>query len=221
MKVQILPSLLAADYGCLADGIRRAEDAGADALHIDIMDPTFVPNLSFGPDIVALARRVSPNLYRNVHLMMNRPDLYLEPFARAGAQTIQIHVEADCDLHTELARIRAMGLRSAIVLNPETPVEILAPYLDEIDEALVMTVHPGYGGQKFIADCLPKITWLRERRKDLDIMIDGGANAETIPQAFAAGANMFVAGSYLYGRDDMKKEIASLRAKLEDLGRER
>ncbi len=221
MKVQILPSLLAADYGCLADGIRRAEDAGADALHIDIMDPTFVPNLSFGPDIVALARRVSPNLYRNVHLMMNRPDLYLEPFARAGAQTIQIHVEADCDLHTELARIRAMGLRNAIVLNPETPVEILAPYLDEIDEALVMTVHPGYGGQKFIADCLPKITWLRERRKDLDIMIDGGANAETIPQAFAAGANMFVAGSYLYGRDDMKKEIASLRAKLEDLGRER
>lgn len=220
MKVQILPSLLAADYGCLADGIRRAEDAGADALHIDIMDPTFVPNLSFGPDIVALARRVSPNLYRNVHLMMNRPDLYLEPFARAGAQTIQIHVEADCDLHTELARIRAMGLRNAIVLNPETPVEILAPYLDEIDEALVMTVHPGYGGQKFIADCLPKITWLRERRKDLDIMIDGGANAETIPQAFAAGANMFVAGSYLYGRDDMKKEIASLRAKLEDLGRE-
>ena len=221
MKVQILPSLLAADYGCLADGIRRAEDAGADALHIDIMDPTFVPNLSFGPDIVALARRVAPNLYRNVHLMMNRPDLYLEPFARAGAQTIQIHVEADCDLHTELARIRAMGLRNAIVLNPETPVEILAPYLDEIDEALVMTVHPGYGGQKFIADCLPKITWLRERRKDLDIMIDGGANAETIPQAFAAGANMFVAGSYLYGRDDMKKEIASLRAKLEDLGRER
>lgn len=220
MKVQILPSLLAADYGCLADGIRRAEDAGADALHIDIMDPTFVPNLSFGPDIVALARRVSPNLYRNVHLMMNRPDLYLEPFARAGAQTIQIHVEADCDLHTELDRIRAMGLRNAIVLNPETPVEILAPYLDEIDEALVMTVHPGYGGQKFIADCLPKITWLRERRKDLDIMIDGGANAETIPQAFAAGANMFVAGSYLYGRDDMKKEIASLRAKLEDLGRE-
>jgi len=221
MKVQILPSLLAADYGCLADGIRRAEDAGADALHIDIMDPTFVPNLSFGPDIVALARRVSPNLYRNVHLMMNRPDLYLEPFARAGAQTIQIHVEADCDLHTELARISAMGLRNAIVLNPETPVEVLAPYLDEIDEALVMTVHPGYGGQKFIADCLPKITWLRERRKDLDIMIDGGANAETIPQAFAAGANMFVAGSYLYGRDDMKKEIASLRAKLEDLGRER
>lgn len=221
MKVQILPSLLAADYGCLADGIRRAEDAGADALHIDIMDPTFVPNLSFGPDIVALARRVSPNLYRNVHLMMNRPDLYLEPFARAGAQTIQIHVEADCDLHTELARIRAMGLRNAIVLNPETPVEVLAPYLDAIDEALVMTVHPGYGGQKFIADCLPKITWLRERRKDLDIMIDGGANAETIPQAFAAGANMFVAGSYLYGRDDMKKEIASLRAKLEDLGRER
>lgn len=212
MKIEILPSLLAADFGRLADEILRAEASGADALHLDIMDPHFVPNLSFGPDIVALSRRVAPDFYRNVHLMMSRPDLYLEKFASAGAQTIQIHVEADCDLHTELRRIRALGAKPAIVLNPETPVERLYPYLDEADEVLVMTVHPGYGGQKFIADCLPKVAWLRERRPSLDIMIDGGGNAETIPLSAKAGANQFVAGSYLFKQADMKSAVADLRA---------
>lgn len=212
MKIEILPSLLAADFGRLADEILRAEASGADALHLDIMDPHFVPNLSFGPDIVALSRRVAPAFYRNVHLMMSRPDLYLGKFASAGAQTIQIHVEADCDLHTELRRIRALGAKPAIVLNPETPVERLYPYLDEADEVLVMTVHPGYGGQKFIADCLPKVTWLRERRPSLDIMIDGGGNAETIPLSAKAGANQFVAGSYLFKQADMKSAVADLRA---------
>ena len=214
MKIEILPSLLAADYAKLGAEILRAEASGAEAIHVDIMDPTFVPNLSFGPDIVALCRRVAPGFYRNVHLMMNRPDLYLEAFAQAGAQTIQVHIEADCDLHVELRRIRALGCRAALVLNPETPVETLRPYLDAIDEALVMTVHPGYGGQKFIAECLPKVTWLRERRPDLDIMIDGGGNAETIPQAFRAGANQFVAGSYLFRQSDMKAAVAALRESL-------
>ena len=214
MKIEILPSLLAADYAKLGAEILRAEASGAEALHIDIMDPTFVPNLSFGPDIVALCRRVAPGFYRNVHLMMNRPDLYLETFARAGAQTIQVHIEADCDLHVELRRIRALGCRAALVLNPETPIETFLPYLGEIDEALVMTVHPGYGGQKFIAECLPKVTWLRERRPALDIMIDGGGNAETIPQAFRAGANQFVAGSYLFRQSDMKAAVAALRESL-------
>ena len=214
MKIEILPSLLAADFGRLADEILRAEASGADALHLDIMDPHFVPNLSFGPDVVALSRRVAPDFYRNVHLMMSRPDLYLEKFASAGAQTIQIHVEADCDLHTELRRIRALGAKPAIVLNPETPVERLYPYLDEADEVLVMTVHPGYGGQKFIADCLPKVTWLRERRPGLDIMIDGGGNAETIPLSAKAGANQFVAGSYLFKQADMKSAVADLRARI-------
>ncbi len=214
MKTEILPSLLAADYGRLADEILRAEASGADAMHIDIMDPTFVPNMSFGPDIVALVRRVAPDFYRNVHLMMNRPDLYLEPFAKAGAQTLQIHIEADCDLHTELGRIREMGMKPALVLNPETPIERLEPYLGETDEFLVMTVHPGYGGQKFIAECLPKVTWLRERRPDADIMIDGGGNAETIPESFAAGANQFVAGSYLFKQADMKAAVEDLRRRL-------
>ena len=213
-KIEILPSLLAADYANLGEDILRAEASGADALHIDIMDPTFVPNMSFGPDIVALARRVAPDFYRNVHLMMNRPDLYLEAFAKAGAQTIQVHIEADCDLHTTLRRIRTMGIKPAIVLNPETPVEILYPYLGEIDEALVMTVHPGFGGQKFITECLTKAAWLREKRPDLDIMIDGGGNAETIPLARRAGVNQFVAGSYLFKQADMKAAVEALKASL-------
>ena len=212
MKFEILPSFLAADLGRLADELRRAEASGAEAIHLDIMDPHFVPNMSFGPSVVDFCRRTCPSFYRNVHLMMSRPDLYLEKFAAAGAQTIQIHVEADCDLHVELRRIRALGVKAAIVLNPETPVERLEPYLDEIDEALVMTVHPGYGGQKFIAECLPKVAWLRERRPQLDIMIDGGGNAETIPLAAKAGANQFVAGSYLFRQEDMRAAVEALRA---------
>ena len=211
MKLEILPSLLAADLGRLAEETRRAEASGADALHIDIMDPHFVPNMSFGPSIVDFCRKTCPAFYRNVHLMMSRPDLYIEKFAAAGAQTLQIHVEADCDLHVELKRIRTFGVKPAIVLNPETDVEMLTPYIGEIDEALVMTVHPGYGGQKFIAECLPKVTWLRERRPSLDIMIDGGGNAETIPLAAKAGANQFVAGSYLFGKTDMRAAVSDLR----------
>ncbi len=214
MKIEILPSLLAADLGRLAEETRRAEASGADALHIDIMDPHFVPNMSFGPSIVDFCRKTCPAFYRNVHLMMSRPDLYIEKFAAAGAQTLQIHVEADCDLHVELKRIRTFGVKPAIVLNPETDVEMLTPYLGEIDEALVMTVHPGYGGQKFIAECLPKVTWLRERRPSLDIMIDGGGNAETIPLAAKAGANQFVAGSYLFGKTDMRAAVSDLRSRI-------
>ena len=212
MQIQILPSLLAADFGILGAEISRVAKSGAEALHIDVMDAHFVPNLSFGPDVVALARRVEPDLYRNVHLMMTRPDLYLEPFAKAGAQTIQIHVEADCDIHHELARIRAMGIRPGLVLNPETPVELVLPYLKACDELLVMTVHPGYGGQKFISECLPKITAVRKRMPRLDVMVDGGGNAETAVLAARAGANQFVAGSYLFKQLDMGASVDALRA---------
>jgi ribulose-phosphate 3-epimerase len=211
VKIQVLPSLLGADFGRLADEIKRAEASGADALHLDIMDGHFVPNLSFGPDVVALARRVAPDFYRNVHLMMTRPDLYLEKFAAAGAQTIQIHVEAECDVAATLERIRALGLRNAIVINPETPVEALEPYLDLVDEVLVMTVHPGYGGQKFIAECLAKVSHLRSARPELDIMVDGGVNGETAKGAIAAGANMLVAGSYLFGKANMKEAVDDMR----------
>ena len=212
MNIQILPSLLAADVGALGAEIARVARSGADALHLDVMDAHFVPNLSFGPDVVALARRVAPGLFRNVHLMMTRPDLYLEAFARAGAQTIQVHVEADCDLHAELTRIRALGLRAGLVLNPETPVGRVFPYLKACDELLVMTVHPGYGGQTFIADCLAKVTAVRARASHLDVMVDGGVNAETAVLAARAGANQFVAGSYLFRQADMAAAVAALRA---------
>ena len=216
MKLHILPSLLAADFGRLGEEILRAEASGAEALHLDVMDAHFVPNLSFGPDVVALARRVAPGFYRNVHLMMSRPDLYLEKFAAAGAQTIQIHVEADCDIHDELRRIRALGLRNALAFNPETPFERVVPYLGEVDEVLAMTVHPGYGGQSFIADCLPKIAALRAARPGLDIMVDGGINAETAVRAARAGANMFVAGSYLFRQADMRSAVEDMHRRLRD-----
>ena len=212
MDIQILPSLLAADHGMLAAEISRASRSGADALHIDIMDAHFVPNLSYGPDVVALCRRVEPSFYRHVHLMMTRPDLYLKAFADAGAQTIQIHVEADCDLHVELPHIRELGARPAIVLNPETPIEAVFPYLAMCDEVLVMTVHPGYGGQTFITDCLPKIAALRARAPRIDIMVDGGINASTALDAVRAGANRLVAGSFLFGQADMASAVSSLRA---------
>ena len=211
MNFQILPSLLAADLGRLADELKRAEASGADAIHIDIMDPHFVPNMSFGPSIVDFCRRTCPGFYRHVHLMMSRPDLYLEKFAAAGAQTIQIHVEADCDIAATLERIRALNLRNAIVINPETPVEKLEPYLDMVDEALVMTVHPGYGGQKFITECLSKVSRLRSMRPELDIMVDGGVNGETAVMAASAGANMLVAGSYLFGKENMKEAVDDMR----------
>ena len=215
MDIQILPSFLAADLGHLARDLTRAAQSGADAIHLDIMDPTFVPNMSFGPSIVDFCRATEPNFYRHVHLMMNRPDLYIEKFAAAGAQTIQVHFEADCDLHVCLKEIRRLGLRNALVINPETPVEVFRPYLGEIDEALVMTVHPGFGGQRFITDCLSKVAWLRQEAPALDIMIDGGGNAETCPLAAAAGANLFVAGSYLFNAPDMKAAVADLRRRVE------
>ena len=217
MKVEILPSLLAADFSRLGDEILRAEASGADALHLDIMDPHFVPNISFGPDVVAVSKKVAPDFYRNVHLMLSRPDQFIEKFVTAGAQTIQVHVEADCDLHAVLAQIAANGVKRAVAINPETPVERLHEYLDEVDEVLVMTVHPGYGGQKFISGCLSKVRALRALKPGLDIMIDGGGNADTIPLAAEAGANMFVAGSYLFAQNDMAAAVGGLRSSVEGI----
>ena len=213
MQIKILPSLLAADMGRLADEILRVSAAGADALHLDIMDAHFVPNLSYGPDTVALSRSVAPRLYRHVHLMMTRPDAYIDAFADAGAQTIQIHVEADCDIHETLAAVKSRGARPAIVLNPETPARAAFPYLRETDEILVMTVHPGRGGQKFIEECLPKIQALRKAAgPSAEIMVDGGVNGETAVLAASAGANSFVAGSYLFKQADMAGAISAMRA---------
>jgi ribulose-phosphate 3-epimerase len=215
MKFQILPSLLAADYGQLADEIRRVEQAGADQLHLDIMDAHFVPNLSFGPDMVALAKRVSPSLLRNVHLMMTRPDLYCDRFIDAGATTVQIHVEADCDCWEVLKHIRSRGIQTGLVSRPQTPVTALYPYLHLCDEVLFMTVNPGYGGQAFMPEVLPKIAALRARIKSheyrCDIMVDGGINLETAALCAQQGANQFVAGSFLFKQQDMATTIRTMR----------
>lgn len=215
MQIRILPSLLAADFGHLADEARRAESAGADELHLDIMDAHLVPNLTMGPAVVAMAD-ACVDIPLNVHLMMTRPDQYIAAFADAGATTILIHVEADCDVAATLEVIRARGIRAGVALNPGTPAEKAFPYLEASDELLCMTVEPGYGGQSFMPEILPKIREIRDRaneigKTELDIMVDGGINIETACACAAAGANSFVAGTFLYRGDDMPGLVSRMR----------
>ena len=214
-RIQILPSLLAADVGCLAAEAKRAEDAGADAMHLDIMDGHFVPNLSFGPPVAKMLRRVT-RMPVNTHLMLSRPDLYAGRFIEAGSDEVLIHVEAECDVRGTLAAIRAAGARCGVTLNPGTPAEAAFPFLDEVDTVLVMSVEPGYGGQSFIHAVLPQIARIRAemRVRGLDgktILVDGGVNAETGPLCAAHGANALVAGSHLFGARDMAAAVSALR----------
>jgi ribulose-phosphate 3-epimerase len=210
LNIRIEPSILAADMGHLADECLRAQTAGSDGLHIDIMDGQFVNNLSMGLDIIRVVRGIV-DIELGVHLMIMRPDWYVERCVEFGANTVYIHAESPCHVRHALELIRKAGGRAALTLNPETPADAAWPLLDAMDEILIMSVHPGFGGQSFIADVLPKISAIRERAPELDIAVDGGIAVDTAARVAAAGANVMLAGSSIYRAPDMAAEIKTMR----------
>ena len=211
MDVKIAASLLAADWLRLGEEIKSVEEAGADLLHCDIMDGHFVANFTMGPQVVAAIARQA-RLPLDVHLMLDNPGDFVEAFAEAGAATLGFHVEATRDPGPLIRRIRGCGMRCSLTLNPGTPARAVEPFLGDVDQVLVMSVHPGFGGQRFIPEVLGKVRRIREAAPNgLDIEIDGGINARTARQAVAAGANVLVAGTAVFGATDRRRAIAELR----------
>lgn len=214
----ISPSLLAADFTKLSEEIKKAEQAGASYLHLDVMDGVFVPNISFGIPVIESLRKIS-KLTFDVHLMIIDPIRYIDAFANAGADLITFHYESCDDPLAVIHAIKAKGLRAAISIKPATPAEVLFPLLDEVDMVLVMTVEPGFGGQKLIPETITKVRQLRteanRRGLNLDIQVDGGINAENLPLLTEAGANVIVAGSAIFRATDPVAVVNAMKAQAE------
>jgi ribulose-phosphate 3-epimerase len=211
---RIAPSLLAADFSRLGEEVRAVERAGADWLHLDIMDGHFVPNISFGPGLIK-ALRPHSRMPFDVHLMIAPADPYLAAFAEAGADLISLHPEAGPHLHRSLQTIRALGKKAGVVLNPATPVTVLAHVMELVDLILVMSVNPGFGGQSFLSDQISKIATLRRMidasGREIALQVDGGVTAKTAPDCIAAGADVLVAGTAVFGAPDYAAAIAALK----------
>jgi ribulose-phosphate 3-epimerase len=214
---KIAPSILSADFNRLAEEVIAVEQAGADYIHVDVMDGHFVPNLTIGPPVIASLRRVT-SLPLDVHLMIQDPDTFLEPFLIAGADILTVHVEASVHLHRTLAEIRKRGARAGLTLNPATPLCLIEPALEWADLILVMTVNPGFGGQEFIPATLPKVErvrqWIDEKGLKAELEVDGGIKVENIGLLAKAGADVFVSGSGIFKRDDYGRTIAAMRDKI-------
>lgn len=215
---KIAPSILAADYAQFASELKRLEENGVDYVHIDVMDGHFVPNITFGADVVA-AMRPHSKLVFDCHLMVSNPEHHIESFARAGADIMTIHAEATQHIHGALQKIKAAGMKAGVVINPGTPLSAIEHVLTLVDQVLLMTVNPGFGGQAYIPEVEEKIADLAALRAkkglSFDIEVDGGIDNKTIYTAKAAGANVFVAGSYLF-KGDLQENVASLKAALHD-----
>jgi ribulose-phosphate 3-epimerase len=211
----IAPSLLASDFTRFGHEAERAAKSGAEWLHLDIMDGHFVPNISFGPQVVQAVRPRAKNLFFDVHLMCSKPEILLEPFAKAGADEMITHVELGDRVESIIWKIRQLGKKVGLAVNPLTAISKAEPFLDKIDLLLVMTVTPGFGGQTFMHECLPKVqqaeAWRRERKLSYRISVDGGINNQTAAECARAGADTFVAGTSLFGQRNLKAAVAKMR----------